>query len=231
MIINSPINAPFDQVKSFGIAVSQYSGRQNHVGILYKNSGDVSILHVSGHKEPLVITPEPYYLWLDEDCLDPIDKSLLLASVIDIAKVNKNTEIRYGLNHSLYCIDPKTGKFNQDYDITVGFTCATFVMEVFLTIGTQLIDWKTWPSDTAEAKEFHDLVLSYLDVRCLSGNKVTPEYLAAQKKLHGSPRFSPQEIAAATQNELPITYKDVCEDAKTIYNALSKNYDSLHPVI
>jgi hypothetical protein len=231
MIINYPISEPFEKVKSFGIAVSQYPGRQNHIGILYKSSGDMNILHVSGHKEPLVIDPESYYLWLDEDCLDPIDKSLLLASIINIADVNKDTDIRYGLNHNLYCIDLQTGIFNKGYDITAGFTCATFVLEVFLTIGTQLIDWKTWPSDTNEAKTFHHTVLNYLYGRSISKQDVTPEYLSAQVKLFGSPRFSPQEIAAATQNDLPITYKDVYQDAKTIHNALSNNYDFLHQVI
>jgi hypothetical protein len=216
----------FSNVDLFGVALSQYAGGQNHIAILFKpdfNASDVSLLHVGQHKGALLEQPSEKYLWLDFGSdFNPIRKQVILASIMQIAEVNKDSKIRYGLDHGLFCLDAETGRFNDNYSSVIGFTCATFVIEVFLSVGVKLIDWVTWPSGDTKDIEFQKKVLQYLDNTHKSDSSVvTLEYLLAQNKKVGKSRFLPQEIAAATQTSDPSKKIDIDPIALNIHNELT----------
>jgi hypothetical protein len=226
MVINSPTDSPFSELDLIGVAVCQYPNEQNHIAVLYKPDSDEDetlLLHVGDHKAPLIGTPNDKYLWLDlGSSLPTIRKELILVDIQIIAEVNKDAEIRYGLDHGIFCLDAATGRLNANYDQTIGFTCATFVIEVFLASGIQLIDWETWPVNESQHIAFQKRVFNYL--KSLYPQKVTLEYLKAQESNIGGSRFLPQEIAASTQEARTSIKSDIDARSAEIHARLCENY-------
>lgn len=222
MVINPPADNPFSEVDLLGVAVCQPWAEQNHIAVLFKpdaDEDDTLLLHVGGHKSSLLEKPdEKSYLWLDlTTLLNPIRKEIALASVQQIAEVNKDSKVRYGFDHGVYCLDPETGRLNKSYDEKIGFTCATFVMEVFLATGIKLVDWDSWPSGEAENIQFQQATCDNLS-RLIGRvpEVLTVDYLNAQKQNIGKPRFLPQEIAASTQEVKPSIKSDIDDMALKI---------------
>lgn len=234
MVINYPSDTPYSQVDLLGIAVCQPQAEQNHIAILFKpdaDEDDTLLLHVGAHKSSLIEKPDDKsYLWLDlTSSLNPIRKEIILASVQQIAEVNKNSKVRYGLDHGVYCLDPETGRLNDKYDETIGFTCATFVIEVFLATGIKLIDWDTWPSGEDKHTKFQQDIFSYLShLNGKSPEIVTLEYLKAQKENIGKSRFLPQEIAVSTQEVKPSIKSEIDDKASEIHTRLCANFAQMN---
>lgn len=222
MQLHTPNINDFSNVDSVGVALSQYAGEQNHIGILFQFD-DVMLLHVGDHKSPLLDKPTDKFVWLDLGrTFHPIRKQVILASIQHIAEKNKDSKIRYGLDHGIYCLDAETGLLNENYDQSIGFTCATFVIEVFLSVGIKLIDWDTWPSGEEKHTEFQKMVFNYLERNKRDNpGSVTEEYLKAQAKNIGKARFLPQEVAAATQNAVESTKDEVNPIALKIHEELT----------
>lgn len=209
-----------------GIAITKYSSTQNHVAFIFEeiDSGKILLLHVGSHKSKLVDPVGDDYLWADLGCIHPLRRASVVASIQHIAKVNANSVIRYGLDHGLYCLDPLTGQLNQNYTTEIGFTCATFVIEVLLSQGIKIINWETWPAANDEDKIFQDKVLNFLArVNQTHPHLVTEEYLKAQRRHYGASRFKPQEIAIATQSGEPSSYDDVQISAQLLDDRLSES--------
>lgn len=224
MIFHDQQTTSVKQVDGVGIAIKQYPPNQNHIAILFKEleeEGTVKVIHVGSYKGSFVDNIDPFYLWADLNCVHPIRKQALIASIQQIADVNKDTRLRYGLNHAVFCFDPITGKLNANYDQTKGFTCATFVLEVFLANGITLIDWDTWPAADEADKEFQNKVLNYLS---RIGEQITPEFLSGQNQQLGGPRFKPQEIAIATQSIHKTTWEEAQEPAERLNNQLAQRH-------
>ncbi|HAS6964510.1 TPA: hypothetical protein I7303_10645 [Vibrio parahaemolyticus] len=223
MLINLPKEKAFAEVDAVGVALAQYKGEQNHIAILFHSDEGVMLLHVGDHKQNLLEAPSSKYTWLDlgED-FHPIRKQVILAHIQHIALENRDTDIRYGLDHAVYCLDPETGKLNSNYDSSIGFTCATFVVEVFLSCGVKLIDWDSWPSADEVHTSFQKKVYSYLEyLHSQNPERVTIEYLKAQQGNIGKSRFLPQEIAASIHSSEPSKKEDIDENASSIHVQLT----------
>ena len=233
MVINSPDKVSFSELDSVGVALRQYPGEQNHIAVLFKPDSDENetmMLHVGEHKADLLQPPSDRYLWLDlGESIHPIRKELLLADVQLIAEVNKNTDIRYGLDHAVFCLDAETGRLNNNYDETIGFTCATFVIEVFLSSGLKLIDWDSWPSNENKHIDFQKKVFEYLFIlREQNPAKVTFNYLKAQQANIGNSRFTPHEVAASTQEATPSLKAGIDDLANEINTRLCENFTQMN---
>ncbi|MGR1188013.1 hypothetical protein [Vibrio parahaemolyticus] len=223
MHINVPETKAFAEVDAIGVALAQYSGEQNHIAILFQGDEKVMLLHVGDHKRSLLEEPSDKYVWLDLGAeFHPIRKQVILAHIQHIAEENKNSDIRYGLDHAVYCLDPETGRLNDKYDSSIGFTCATFVVEVFLSCGIQLIDWDSWPEANEVHTRFQQIVFNHLlGIHSSNPEKVTIEYLKAQQSNIGKSRFLPQEIAASTQSLAPSKKEDIDISAASIHSQLT----------
>lgn len=231
MHLNIPTESDFSNVDSIGVALAQYPGEQNHIAILFQSVDDEAmLLHVGEHKGELLEKPSCKYVWLDlSKEFNPIRKQVILGHIQHIAEVNKDAKVRYGLDHGVFCLDAETGMLNGNYDETIGFTCATFVIEVFLSCGITLLDWDTWPSGVEEHTKFQRMVFTYLSQQhSIDPKKVTLEYLTAQQEKIGTSRFLPQEVAAATQSSKPSTKEDVDPIASDIYGELTTYTTALY---
>lgn len=233
MVTNSPSVAPFSELDLIGVALRQYPNEQNHIAVLFKPDSDESdtlLLHVGDHKTDLIQSPSDRYLWLDlGDSIHPIRKEILLTDIQLIAEVNKDAKIRYGLDHGVFCLDAATGQLNSNYDESIGFTCATFVIEVFLASGLKLIDWDSWPSNENRHITFQKQVFGYLyDIHQQEPKKVTLKYLIAQQANIGKSRFTPQEVAASTQELKPSIKNEIDDMAEEIHSRLCENYAQMN---
>ena len=233
MVINSPSVTPFSELDSIGVALCQYQNEQNHIAVLFKPDSDKSdtlLLHVGDHKADLIQRPSYRYLWLDlGDSIPPIRKEILLTDIQLIAEVNKDAKIRYGLDHGVFCLDAETGQLNSHYDESIDFTCATFVIEVFLASGLKLIDWDSWPSNEDRHIAFQKQVYEYLyAIHKQDPKRVTLEYLIAQQANIGKSRFTPQEVAASTQELKPSIKNEIDNMAEEIHSHLCENYAQMN---
>ena len=77
----------FSDLDLFGIGMSQYPGRQNHIAIIFKDRrDDVNLMHVGQHKGPLLEPPSEKYIWFNlGDTFHPIRKQVMLALLWQIA--------------------------------------------------------------------------------------------------------------------------------------------------
>lgn len=233
MVINSPDKTPFSELDSIGVALRQYQNEQNHIAVLFKPDSDEEetlLLHVGDHKSELIQSPNDRYLWLDlGSSIHPIRKEILLTDIQLIAEINKDQKIRYGLDHGVFCLDAATGQLNKNYDESIGFTCATFVIEVFLASGLKLIDWDSWPSNENRHIAFQKHVFGHLyAIHKQDPNKVTIEYLIAQQANIGKSRFTPQEVAAATQELKPSIKHEIDDIAEEIHTRLCENFAQMN---
>jgi hypothetical protein len=229
MDFKSSVVIDVTSVQGAGVAIARTGIQQNHIALLFVDEFDdnaIKLLHVGGHKSSLVENFSGHYLWADLKCIPPLRRPSLLASILQIAKVNQTPGIKYGFNHGLYCFDPKTGFINTEYQHTAGFTCATFVIEVLLSQGVKILDWDTWPAASEEDRQFQGAVLQYLErLSKKDGGLVSEEYLLAQRSKIGSPRFKPQEVAIATQTKEVSVWTDIQEPAAQLNDALEQTFE------
>ncbi|MEQ3529813.1 hypothetical protein [Pseudoalteromonas sp. XMcav11-Q] len=224
MELKKPSDNCFTEVDGFGIAICNYEGDQNHLAILYKNPqkpDDVKLFHVNSYKSELLTPVESHYLWVDIDWLPPIRKIAVTANLKNIIDNNKDTKIRYGFSFNLGCFDPVTGKINDFYNSTDGFTCATFVLEILKSLGVELVDWSSWPSASQKDIAFKQHILSQLESFSVKRpDIVTKDFLLGQKNKLYDPRFKPQEVIAATEFKEASTYQSIQKPAQLVHEQL-----------
>lgn len=224
MLLNLPSQKNFSEVDSIGVALTQNREGQNHIAILFELDDEMALLHVGEYKGKLCDRPTDKYIWMElgED-FHPVRKQVMLSHLLQIVQVNQGLILRYGLDHSVNCFNPETGKINDCYDFSVGFTCATFVLEVFLSFGFELIDVSTWPPADEQSINFQKMVFTYLHgIHIQSPHLLSTDYLNAQLSNIGKSRFLPQEVAAATQNGSPSIKSEIDPVAIEIHDGLTK---------
>jgi hypothetical protein len=214
----------FSEVSHVGIALKAYQNPQNHTAILYKNGLDEPLfLHLSEHRGLRNHEPKDDYIWLQlGDDFQDYDKEYLKSFIVDVARVNPETSGQYGLDVNTKCLNPITGKFVDSYKDKIGLTCATFVLEVFSARGLDLVDWDSWPEDIPENINWQrTAALPHIFNEHRLG-RAPFDFYNAQYNNIGNKRFLPQEVAAATQVEIPAKKHQIEEKAQKIDNILRK---------
>lgn len=222
MEINCPENKPFSEVDVVGIAVTGDSqARQNHVAILYvfdEEDPEPRLLHLAAHRQLISNQPNDSYIWLDlGDSFDDIDRAIICAHVQKVADANPRDSAFYGFDFDGKYIDPETGEFRKTMP-AIGLTCATFLLEVFLSCGYQLIQSNSWPrSQKADIKWQKEMIEVFLEQP-----GVSQEFLERQRKNVGNRRYLPEEVAAATQGDIPVVRGKVKKPALDLRKIIKK---------
>ncbi|NOX09766.1 MAG: hypothetical protein GXP22_09840 [Gammaproteobacteria bacterium] len=208
----------FDNIEHIGIAITDVSEAQNHIGILYKISEEqsVQILHLGWNRLLLnqIASDKPKYLWLH--CgLDPYSKSSLAAFCQLVIDVNGRDRINYGIDLVGHGFEHSTGKWVPK-KLSDGLTCASFIMEIFSAQGHILIDLETWESRDSDA-QWQDYILTLLSEEL--GNDHS--YIIEQREKIGCYRFRPEEVAAAAaQDSYPVSFNDCVRFSQEIVSAI-----------
>jgi len=208
MEIFSPDEKAFADVDVVGVAVAtgDRCARQNHVAILYKFGSNIpKLLHLAGHEDLRSSFPNEKYLWFDlGESFDDIDRAIICAHVHKVSEANSGNSVFYGFDYEGKYLDPETGVFKSSMP-AIGLTCATFFLEVLDSCGYQIIHRESWlKGQKADIKWQKKMIEVYL-----KGPGVPQVFLERQKKNVGNRRYLPEEVAAATQVEIPAVRGDV----------------------
>lgn len=116
--------------------------------------------------------------------------------------VAESGRIHYGLHHAGKPFTPE-GRFVGFPSEGMGFTCATFVMEVFDTFGFPLLDKETWQNRP------DDIQWQAKVIEILRKRKVSQAHVDAASRYIGAFRFRPEEVAVgAADVDPPLSFAD-----------------------
>lgn len=187
---------------------------QRHIGFLFLNTDEeVKLLHLAWHNHLTYVNMQENdkKIWIDVPLNQPNINhfTMFLESVFE----QNGRDIPYG-------IGIEGLKFGEDGNLEsepyAGFTCATFVLEVFNTQGYVLIDTNEWPSrpeDEIWQEKILDLLKQYYTEECLS----------YQMSLQGTLRLKPEEVmAAGSSHKRPMSFQSIQEPANKLLEALCK---------
>lgn len=98
-----------------------------------------------------------------------------------------------------------------------GFTCATFVLAVFESVGLAIIDLKTVVDDQEATSNYRDRLITFLETHRIRG-----EILGRLRRTSGHPRIAAECVAAAvTEGPFPVPYGTAEERAPHIVQRLA----------
>jgi hypothetical protein len=209
-----------------GVWVSQSDA--SHVALSYlfqKDSGDYRVydFHLSGNERLLndeidwrTCRKQRFAHCIE---LDDISKISLPGF---INKVVANEKISFGIDWlgNIGTLDPATGIYTPPAD-KPGFTCATFLDEVFRAFGFELVDMPTWPRDDAQTIKWRDDLADRLE----KNGKTPAEVIARIRETDPVMRLFPSEFAAAAAaglDDWPLNKESAFEAACEIIEDFNK---------
>lgn len=207
--LHDPADRPFDEVVGVGILIKHVEAAQHHVGILYKDPDAAEprpmVLELRWHHIVAAekATASGGYLWVEPE-MEP-ERAYVLAKLCRRIAENHVT----GPSRIAYALKYQGGRFDDDGVFVseggLGLTCATFVMALFASRGSPLVDWHDWRV-REEDRAWLDHVVEMLRHR---KSRATKEHIDAvnEEAKKGCARFRPEEVAAAgVACELPVGF-------------------------
>jgi hypothetical protein len=203
-------------IKHAGIAI-QKTPTGRHLGVLYKQDGAWRLLHLAWHFvlcDNEMPKPGSQHLWVDpEPAVDEVRLEVLagLCRLISMRNVDKG--LPYGFSKPNNWFDPITGAARQTKD-GMGLTCASFVLAVFSSNGTPLINEATWMLRKDDA-DFQNSVIAQL------AQKATIEHLNGVRQNLPVIRYRPEEVAGAAMcDSVPADFAPCCAKSEEVLKLL-----------
>lgn len=215
MVINFPASNFFDNVNQVGIVLtSNRTATANHIGILHKFGDEqacilhFTAMHVNG-SDPC----KNRYIWLDlgGDFTD-VDRAIFGAHVKKVIDANNGERVGYGFDKPGGYLNRETGKVMPALG-QIGFTCSTFVLEVFEMCGFKLINLDSWPKASPKDRKWQQ---ESIDRFLVVPKDLDQDAIDRQKRNIGGKRYLPEEVAAATQVKIPANRGALLAPAKKI---------------
>lgn len=205
MTFTTNTDRPMRPTAYVGVAIraTNQTPQRMHVGILYLSTrNEVKFAHLAFHKDlrndSLPLEDEYFWedcRWLMQDGMDSVAQ--LIADFIE-ACVQTN-EIPYGPNPPVDAFDA-FGRY-QPKNPREGLTCATFVSEIFSSVGFPVVELNTWRSRDEDNSWWHDIE-SLL-------KRSAPDRASELAGVQLSFRLRPDEVAvSATNVETPLQFDD-----------------------
>lgn len=216
------LNFPKDQV-----AITLGRGLfGSHLGVAFHTANEgLKVLHLRFHKDLATDHfPDPNYIWIG--CVVDLP-SRASAALVGILRglTKKRPNIGYGLN---FLAGKGSFSPNGSYKApkgSDGFTCSTFVVELFRNAALPLINEKTWESNSVN--------LAWGEAVCCLLENIHPtdvEHVAEVRKNNLGLRVRPEEVAAAANlnySDRPVDFSVAISSAHQILFLL----DASCPVI
>jgi hypothetical protein len=208
----TPLPAPVSDQYRVGICVflSDTATQQFHVGVLYAAPREpLNFLHLAFHAR---LTHERFHGAFRGDRpyvgvvpnVDPV----LWPSVVAVCRrivARNGRNIPYGV---LY----EGGRFLQDGVLELGggacgLTCATFVLHVFESVGTTLLDIASWEERPNDASWHEGIVASLRAFRDQHPDQLSEAHIEAVRGEIGCARIRPEEVVGgSTADILPAPF-------------------------
>jgi hypothetical protein len=200
------------------IVIKKSSDDQLHCGILYRDKGGLKLIHLAWHYSLVVDGSTDYinkYLWIKPK-LHPFKQELIAAMCNRIPKRN-GSKIPYGLRFN-------TSSFSRDGLLFLGesesgFTCATFVLAIFISCGCCLIDIERW-DERPEDEVFHQKIIETME-KYKEEHKIDEKHIAAVRSEKGCARYRPEEVSISSSfKNIPADSTLIREKGSELYNYL-----------
>lgn len=196
--------------------------RGTHCGVLYESKdGSISMLHLAGHRMLLSVKAWPHYMEIPTPRLLPAQR----IAISDVCRFIFEKHGAKGLPYSAYIAQYFTPEGDLVLDrIGAGFTCTTFVADIFRTRGCALVDLTTWPPGNALSDRFFAWLVDLFRVR-YPEDKAHFDAVADPDCKRS--RLRAEELcAAASIAPPPSDYSAIKNRAKRLYKNLVSAYHS-----
>jgi len=189
---------------SVGIAVTRTSPSTFHTGIVYRYLGKVYLFHQAWHNK----TEHGEF---DQAVAGLGGKTLVVSlrmleeresAVTEFLKLlSDNTPCyRYSLRYDPVSRLLPTGEFQSM--VTAGLTCSNFVLAVFHTCQSFLIDYDEWPDATGEDREFQSKLVAWIEIS-------DPDHAAQVSTEIGCKRIRPDQVGGTGYfDEWPVAFEE-----------------------
>jgi hypothetical protein len=194
-ILHHPDSEPYDGIKTLALAIGR-SGKFIHLGIFYRNVDDVLRLsHMRWHCRLEGDADPNAYAWLS--WIDAGYENMVCEQIADylgyVAAKNAGGQVPYSIKRFGQQLDNQGNYVPRGHGS--GFTCATYVLDVFQAKEIPLILVETWPSGRPEDVEWAKDVLAKLRQ---AEPPLSKEDLEVQEaSIPQVVRFRPEEVAAS----------------------------------
>ncbi|WP_349041459.1 hypothetical protein [Agrobacterium sp. SORGH_AS 787] len=191
------------------MAIKAITSDQNHVGLLYRDSIGVQFCHLAFHHDLRFEAARTDYYWASSKVFNEDDENEMVLAARLIALQKQGGMIAYG-----FCSGDKPSFSSQGEFIGfpcsgMGLTCATFVLEIFHSMGFFIADIASWENRDSDAA-WKDSILSHVRL-------IDEEHSISAETYKTSVRIRPEEAAACVlSHEPPTRYKEAIEMAKEI---------------
>lgn len=198
-----------DQITDSGvyIAIKSYSSKQLHLGVLYKDDDECSVIHLNGHYSLRSSDHVDSYNFVNISQFNELDHIHMMSHLLATYRLNCEIGIPYGP-----CgggVISESGEFLGE--IGDGLTCSSFVLQMFESQSYILIDKSTWPNRDSDI-QWQEELLQDLNYK-FNREQTDITHFAEQRKKLGALRFTPNEVAASTTFE---NYQNCFDDIEPI---------------
>ncbi|WP_274004874.1 hypothetical protein [Vibrio parahaemolyticus] len=186
------------------IAIRDYSADQLHLGVLCKEDGEASVIHLSSHYSLRKSSNTDVYRYVDIQQFTEIDYLHMLTHILSIYELNCDEGIPYG---------PCGGgdiSTSGEYvgEVGDGLTCSSFVLHMFTSQDYKFIDCSSWPSRDEDRDWQEEMIM---DHNYKFGREESDvEHFKIQFEKLGALRFRPHEVAAS------VTFSEYQNDFTTV---------------
>lgn len=208
------------------VAVAVVAPEGSHTGVLFRDADENErYLHLRAHCYlELASSIEANTGWVTPGHLPEDRLNQVVAMCEQVWERNKKN-IPYGFRYD-------AATFSKNGEITLGkdecgFTCATFVMAVFHSVGVELLVQSGWP-ERADDKERFEEILQMFEEHANEKRSSWGEekyeawmgHLDVLRKQTSAPRFRPLEVAGGSMGELPAGFEQAESAARALEQEL-----------
>lgn len=199
------------------VAVAVLPDNLDHTGIVYLNADEqFMFLHLAFHCDLRHESVRESYRWvLPSAKIHPVRLAHVAEMCERVWCRNQVHGLPYGFRYDM-------SSFRRDGTMDLGlsergFTCATFVLAVFRTVGVELLQRAEWRARPEDQERFEKL-LKLLQNHC--SDEVHVNAVRAETT---SIRYQPLEVAGGSRHAPLASFANASESATQIRNALASS--------
>lgn len=198
-------------VLAFGIRYSDVTRRQQHVGILFRDStGQLLLLHQPWHYNTLCEQPSDEYFSFVPLMFSRAERQMLAAQMKSFAESNPQGVPYAFTSPDEDCFGPERKWLLSDDG--VGLTCATFIIAVFRTLGFELVATRTWKERPDDQKWFEG-ILAFMEYH----PSVPDSHVQAVREQPRGCRFRPDDVVgSALSCRAPVDFETCVTNGKWV---------------
>lgn len=193
--INPGWTPPYDD--DIGIVISlDRKHKQFHCGLSFDLNNNAKVLHLERHNSLACDNNlDSFRCWIRPNIHKLRQEQVSAFCNVIINRGLNFNDIPYGFSYDGTAYFDNTGSLFHSANCS-GYTCGTFVLTIFHSLGLDLIDISAWPS-REEDIPWQKRIL-YMFARCAGYFGISNHHLLRLANEIGCPRYRPEEVAVSS---------------------------------